>query len=98
MNNKHKTLMLWIFLVFGVVIVFHLRHQELTVTNQELSFSELLSKIEQQEVQEITLKEGIFTGLFKGASSTSGRFRVQGPKEVDSAMIQKIRDSGAKVD
>lgn len=97
MSPRNKTLILWLLFILGAVAVFHLRGMETASVIQTFSFSELLNRIENKEVREITVKEGVFTGTLNGATDTAAHFRAEGPKEIDTAMLEKIRASGAQV-
>lgn len=96
MKQKNKTLALWLILVLVAIAVFHFRNQTF-VGIQEIPFSQFMDSVKAGQVEELTIKQDLFSGKLKGSKANEGYFKAIGPTNVDTAFINQLTSSGAKV-
>ena len=97
MKQRHKTLALWFFLVLVAIAVFHFRNQTFITGVQEIPFSDFLAAVQSRQLEEVTIKEDLFSGKFKPEHRNGVLFKAVGPLNVDSQFINQVANSGAQV-
>ncbi len=73
MNSTFRSLLFWI-VIFGVVVLLWQTVQSGTNETQELTFSEFLAAVEDEQVEQVTMKESEIFGRFKGSPQPEGKF------------------------
>ena len=84
MKQAHKTLAFWLLVALIGMSVIHFRNQNISGI-QDIPFSDVLASVTAHQLDEITIKDGIFTGKFKPETKNGAYFKSVGPMEVDSA-------------
>ncbi|MDZ4225084.1 MAG: ATP-dependent zinc metalloprotease FtsH, partial [bacterium] len=96
MKQRHKTLALWLLLVLVAISVFHFRNYTFKGI-QEVPFSQFMAAISNKQVQEVTIKEDIFTGKYRPEYESGAYFKTMGPANVDTEFINQMIATGAQV-
>ncbi len=88
--------MFWI-VIFGVVVLLWQAVQSGTNETQELTFSEFLAAVEDEQVEQVTMKESEIFGRFKGSPQPEGEsdFYTQHPEYPDLTRI--LYDAGVEI-
>ncbi len=96
--NSFKSLFLW-FVIIAMVIVLWQVIQSSNGDREELSFSEFLARVEDDMIEEVTLREGELTGKYKGRSETQldtkEDFYAQYPEY--PALVEELRTAGIHI-
>ena len=79
MKNYSRSLFLWVFLALVVMLAFTMVGTDMATRQQNLQFSELITKVEQDQVREITIKGQDISGTLADGSA----FTSVGPDESD---------------
>src|SRR5207248_1350656 len=89
-KQSHKTLVLWLL----IILVFVAFYNFFTPREQEpapIAYSTLIAQVQKGEVQEITIKGG----LYEGRLNTGQTFKIQGPKPPTD--LEKMEAKGVQV-
>ena len=73
MNSTFRSLLFWI-VIFGVVVLLWQTVQSGTGETQELTFSEFLDAVEEDQVGQVTMKDSEVFGRFKDSQLPEGKF------------------------
>ena len=92
MRSTYKTIGLWVILIVLFVAFYNFFSQS-NEQVQEPSFTQLLAKIEDKKVREISVKGNTYSGKF---ADTNEKFRSTGPAP-DSTMLTKLQGMGVDV-
>ncbi len=92
MRSTYKTIGLWVILIVLFVAFYNFFSQGNDQV-QEPSFTQLLSKVEEKKVKEVSVKGNTYSGKFV---DTSEKFRTTGPAP-DAAMLNQLRNNGVDV-
>jgi len=91
-RSTYKTIGLWVILIVLFVAFYNFFSQS-NEQVQEPSFTQLLAKIEDKKVREISVKGNTYSGKF---ADTNEKFRSTGPAP-DSTMLTKLQGMGVDV-
>jgi cell division protease FtsH len=91
-RSTYKTIGLWVILIVLFVAFYNFFSQGNDQV-QEPSFTQLLSKVEEKKVKEVSVKGNTYSGKFV---DTSEKFRTTGPAP-DAAMLNQLRNNGVDV-
>ncbi len=87
-NNKlkqaHKTVALWFLIILMVLGVLHFMSQP-TAAPQQISFSQFLSAVEENEIKNVTIQEDEYTGEYKPGYGNGKFFSTVGPIDSEKA-------------
>lgn len=96
MKQAHKTLAFWLLLVLVAVAIMHFKNQTFT-TVQEIPFSQFMEAVKAQQIEEVTIREDVFTGRLKSQTPGGPYFKTVGPVSIDTEFIEKLGASGAQI-
>jgi cell division protease FtsH len=91
-RSTYKTIGLWVILIVLFVAFYNFFSQG-NEQVQEPSFTQLLTKIEDKKVREISVKGNTYSGKF---ADTNDKFRTTGPT-ADTSMLTKLQGMGVDV-
>ena len=69
MNSNFKTLIFWVVLILVAVVLFTVVRQGQGVREEQLTFSQFLDKVQQEQVDSVTIGASDVHGLYKGRQS-----------------------------
>ncbi|HEX6903620.1 MAG TPA: ATP-dependent zinc metalloprotease FtsH [Thermoanaerobaculia bacterium] len=95
MNSTVKTLFLWM-AIFGVVILLWNTFQGGKAAQQQLDYSELLSKVQANKVSEVTIRGEQLTGKYKGDTLAGQEFKTTILKD-DPQLLQELRKANVRI-
>ncbi len=72
MNSTFRSLLFWI-VIFGVVLLLWQAIQGGSGDPGELTFSEFLTAVENREIREVTVKDGVLEGKYTGSQTPDGK-------------------------
>ena len=89
MNSTIKTIMFWVFILICLVLLWGVvqRGTNMGGKDADISYSDLLSKVDAQQVQDVTIQGTELRGHFKG--NAKDQFHVTIPTSTDS-LINKL--------
>lgn len=93
MNQGFKTLMLWMALLFGVVLIFSMTSQ--FSKSQEIKYSEFESDLTVGRIEEVKVKGQIYEGKRLLEDGSLQSFKTVGPQP-SAEIIALIKESGVK--
>ena len=83
MNSRVKNLIFWVVVCLFMLLLFNLFSPPGQSPDEDVKFSDFISKVEQGEVTEVTIRGNNITGLFKGGRSFK-TYAVEYPDLVDT--------------
>jgi cell division protease FtsH len=83
MNSRVKNLIFWVVVCLFMLLLFNLFSPPNQSPDEDVKFSDFVSKVEQGEVTEVTIRGNNITGLFKGGRSFK-TYAVEYPDLVDT--------------
>ena len=90
MSQFYQKLALW--LVFGLILVFTWSYFNTTAQPiQEISYSDFVSEVRQNQVREVRIQGEEITGVYVGGEGIDGQFKTYAPE--DPELISFLRDS-----
>ncbi|HEY9421099.1 MAG TPA: ATP-dependent zinc metalloprotease FtsH [Thermoanaerobaculia bacterium] len=95
MNSTVKTLFLWM-AIFGVVILLWNTFQGGKAAQQQLDYSELVSKVQTGKVAEVTIRGEQLTGKYKGDTLAGQEFKTTILPD-DPQLLQELRDAKVRI-
>ena len=99
MNPNFRPLFFWI-VILGVVVLLWQAISTSKGEPEELSFSEFLARVENDEIDEVTVREGEISGKYKSEAPDpllegNEDFTVQTPEYPD--LVKELRDAGIQI-
>ena len=95
MNPTIRTLIVWV-AIFVVVILLWNAFQTGRMNRQQITFSEFLEDIQQDRVEEVTIRGNDLSGTYKEAGSEGlAEFHTYVPEYPD--LVQELRDAGVAI-
>ncbi|MEL6342674.1 MAG: ATP-dependent zinc metalloprotease FtsH [Myxococcota bacterium] len=79
MKNYSRSLFLWVFLALVVMLAVTMVNPNMSANQEELQFSELVQKVKQQQIKEITIQGQNISGILSDGSE----FTTVGPADGD---------------
>ncbi|OGW61587.1 MAG: cell division protein FtsH [Nitrospirae bacterium RBG_16_64_22] len=90
MNNFYKNLSLWLIIGLVMILLFQLVNTQKS-PDEEVPFSDLLAKVDQGQVEEVTIQENVIAGKLKGGK----KFRSYAANYPD--LVKDLRAKGVKI-
>ncbi len=90
MNNFYKNLSLWLIIGLVMILLFQLVNTQKS-PDEEVPFSDLLAKVDQGQVEEVTIQENVIAGKLKGGK----KFRSYAASYPD--LVKDLRAKGVKI-
>ncbi|MEK6813788.1 MAG: ATP-dependent zinc metalloprotease FtsH [Nitrospirota bacterium] len=90
MNNFYKNLSLWLIIGLVMILLFQLVNTQKS-PDEEVPFSDLLAKVDQGQVEEVTIQENEIAGKLKGGK----KFRTYAANYPD--LVKDLRAKGVKI-
>jgi cell division protease FtsH len=84
-KQSQKTIALWAIIILLSVTVLHFMNNRPTLRTQ-VTFSEFLRAVENEEIAKVTIQEDEYTGQYKDSYNAGSLFETVGPVESDRAM------------
>ena len=95
MNPTIRTLVVWV-AIFVVVILLWNAFQTGRMNRQQITFSEFLEDVQQDRVEEVTIRGNDLEGTYKEAGGEGlSEFRTYVPEYPD--LVQELRDAGVAI-
>jgi cell division protease FtsH len=91
MNPRMKNLMLWIVIGLFMILLFNLFTVPPRTDEAELIFSDFMTKVEQGEVNEVTIKENFLAGVLKDG----GKFKTYAAPYPD--LVNQLRAKNIRI-
>ncbi|MFZ2197971.1 MAG: ATP-dependent zinc metalloprotease FtsH [Thermodesulfovibrionales bacterium] len=88
--NTYRSLFIWLMVGIMVILLFNLLNAP-QKTQEEIIFSEFMTKLEADQIDEVTIKESGITGRFKDGT----KFKSYSPEYPD--LIDKLRTKNIKI-
>lgn len=88
--NTYRSLFIWLMVGIMVILLFNLLNAP-QKTQEEIIFSEFMTKLEADQIDEVTIKESSITGRFKDGT----KFKSYSPEYPD--LIDKLRTKNIKI-
>lgn len=89
---NYKNLTLWLILGLVMILLFNLLSVPKKVAD-EVIFSDLITRLERGEIDEVIIKENYITGQFKDGK----KFRTYAPSTLDTEFIKGLMDKGVRI-
>lgn len=89
---NYKNLTLWLILGLVMILLFNLLSVPKKVAD-EVIFSDLITRLERGEIDEVIIKESHITGQFKDGK----KFRTYAPSTLDTEFIKGLMDKGVRI-
>jgi cell division protease FtsH len=89
-NNFYKNLSLWLIIGLVMILLFQLVNTQKS-PDEEVPFSDLLAKVDQGQVEEVTIQENEIAGKLKGGK----KFRTYAANYPD--LVKDLRAKGVKI-
>ena len=88
--NTYRSLFIWLMIGIMVILLFNLLNAP-QKTQEEIIFSEFMTKLDADQIDEVTIKENSITGRFKDGT----KFKSYSPEY--PALIDKLRTKNVKI-
>jgi cell division protease FtsH len=89
-NNMYKSLFVWLFIGLAMILLFNMFSVP-PKNEKEIIFSEFISKIENGEITEVTIKENNITGILRDGV----KFRTYAPDYPD--LVKELKNRNVKI-
>ena len=89
---NYKNLTLWLILGLVMILLFNLLSVPKKVAD-EVIFSDLITRLERGEIDEVIIKENHIAGQFKDGK----KFRTYAPSTLDTEFIKGLMDKGVRI-
>jgi len=96
LRQAHKTVALWLMIILLVLSILHFMSQP-TIAPQKVSFSDFLTAVEQNQVENVTIQDEEYSGKFKSGYRDGAVFETIGPLNSEKA-FEYLAKTDAKVD
>jgi cell division protease FtsH len=91
MNPRMKNLALWVVIGLFMILLFNLFTVPPPTDEQELIFSDFMTKLDRGEINEVTIKENFLTGVLKDG----GKFKTYSAPYPD--LINQLREKNVRI-
>jgi len=96
LRQAHKTVALWLIIILLILSILHFMSQP-TIAPQQVSFSDFLAAVEQNQIEQVTIQDEEYMGKFKTGYREGTSFETIGPLNSEKA-FEYLAKSDAKVD
>jgi len=96
LRQAHKTVALWLMIILLVLSILHFMSQP-AIAPQKISFSDFLTAVEQNQVEQVTIQDEEYNGKFKSGFKDGATFETIGPLNSEKA-FEYLAKTDAKVD
>ena len=99
MNTTAKNIFLWIVIIVAVVVLWQFLSQVKDGTYEEFTYSEFTQKVQDKEIERITLTGNLIEGAYRPSDSpqSSRTFRTVIPKGSEETFATTLNDQGVRV-
>jgi len=95
-GKPHKTIALWLIIVLMVIAVLHIMNKPME-TSEKISFSDFLTAVGANEIEQVTIQEDEYRGKFKPGYRNGARFQTIGPIDSEEA-LKRLSITDAKIE
>lgn len=96
LRQAHKTVALWLMIILLILSILHFMSAP-TMAPQQVSFSDFLAAVDQNQVEHVTIQDEEYTGKFKSTFRDGATFETIGPLNSEKA-FEYLAKTDAKVD
>jgi len=91
MNPRFKNLALWVLIGLFMIVLFNLFNLPSTPSEDDLVFSDFMTKLEKGEISEVLIKENFITGTLKDGK----KFKTYAAE--DPELVKRLREQNVRI-